>query len=157
MVANPAIQQPSLYPVCGLNHDISQCKKEQARLNAEITKRGGQFTGADESSVGILHDRNKNVKKGLMNIMVLVRDVSCVSLLEVIDRLITFPKNVGPRIRLINSCKIQRLIRRRKLKKSDITKEKKGLSAQVINCIHGEDQEVIVKDEVCKDEVCKVR
>ncbi len=34
MVANPAIQQPSSCPVCGLNHDISQCKEEEARLYA---------------------------------------------------------------------------------------------------------------------------
>jgi hypothetical protein len=27
MVVNPAIQQPSSCPVCGLNHDILQCKK----------------------------------------------------------------------------------------------------------------------------------
>ncbi len=63
--------------------------------------------------VGILRDRNKNVKKGLMNLMVLLRDVSCVSLSEILDGLITFPKNVGPRISLINYGKIQKLIIRR--------------------------------------------
>ncbi len=73
--------------------------------------------------VGILRDRNKNVKIGLMKIMVLVRDVSCVSLSEILDGLITFPKNVGPRISLINYCKIQKRIIRRRLKKSDITME----------------------------------
>jgi hypothetical protein len=41
--------------------------------------------------VGILRDRNKNVKIGLMNIMVLVWDVSCVLLSEIPDGLITFP------------------------------------------------------------------
>jgi hypothetical protein len=63
--------------------------------------------------IGILRDRNKNVKKGLMNIMVLVRDVSCVLLLEILDGFITFPKNVGPRLSLINYSKIQKLIIRR--------------------------------------------
>ncbi len=48
MVENPAIQQPALCPVCGLNHDISQCKKEEARLNAEATKLGGKFPVADK-------------------------------------------------------------------------------------------------------------
>ncbi len=43
MVENPAIQQPFACPVCGLNHDISQCKKEEARLYAE-------FPGADKSA-----------------------------------------------------------------------------------------------------------
>jgi hypothetical protein len=33
-VANPAIQQPSSCPICRSNHDISQCKKEEARLYA---------------------------------------------------------------------------------------------------------------------------
>ncbi len=80
MVANPVIQQPSLCPVCELNLAISQCKKEEARLNAEVTKRGGNFLVRTSQLVGILRDRNKNVKKGLMNIMVLVWDVSCVSL-----------------------------------------------------------------------------
>jgi hypothetical protein len=37
--------------------------------------------------IRILRNRNKNVKKGLMNIMVLVRDVSCASLLEILDHL----------------------------------------------------------------------
>ena len=50
MVANPAIQQPSSCPLCGLNHDISQCKKEEARLNADAMKRGGKFPGADKSA-----------------------------------------------------------------------------------------------------------
>jgi hypothetical protein len=81
--------------------------------------------------VGILRDSNKNVKKGLMNIMVLVRDVSCVSLSEILCGLITCPKTVGPRISLINNCKIQKLFIRRRLKKSDITKETKGLSASI--------------------------
>ncbi len=43
MVMNPAIQQKSSCPVCGLNYDISQCKKEEAILNAEATKRAGNF------------------------------------------------------------------------------------------------------------------
>ncbi len=50
MVVNPAIQQPSSCPVCGLNHDISQCKKEEARLYAEATKRGGNLPGAEKSA-----------------------------------------------------------------------------------------------------------
>jgi hypothetical protein len=79
------------------------------------------------------------MKKGMMNITVLVRDVSCVSLLEILDGLITFRENVGPRISLIDYCKIQQLIKRKRLKKSDSTKETKGsrLSAQVIDCRHG--------------------
>ncbi len=50
--------------------------------------------------VEIFLDKNKNVKKGLTNIMVLVLvwDVPCDSLLEILDGLITFPTNVGPRI-----------------------------------------------------------
>jgi hypothetical protein len=50
MVGNTAIQQPSSCPVCGLNHEISQCKKEEARLNADAMKRGGKFPGADKSA-----------------------------------------------------------------------------------------------------------
>jgi hypothetical protein len=38
MVASPAIQQPFSFPVFRLNHDISQCKKQDSRLNAEATK-----------------------------------------------------------------------------------------------------------------------
>jgi hypothetical protein len=49
MVANLAIQQPSLCPVFELNHDILQCKKEEARLNPEVAKRGWKFPGADKS------------------------------------------------------------------------------------------------------------
>jgi hypothetical protein len=47
MVVNPAIQQPSSCPVCGLNQ---QCTKEEARLYAEATKLGGKFPGADKSA-----------------------------------------------------------------------------------------------------------
>jgi hypothetical protein len=50
MVANPANQQPSSCPVCGLNHDISECKKEDARFYAEAMKQGGKFPGADKSA-----------------------------------------------------------------------------------------------------------
>ncbi len=51
MVANPTIQQASSKcPVCGLNNEISQCRKEEARLNAEATKRGVKFPGADKSA-----------------------------------------------------------------------------------------------------------
>ncbi len=49
-IVNPAIQQPPSCHVCGLNHDISQCKKEEARLYAEAGKRGGKFPGADKSA-----------------------------------------------------------------------------------------------------------
>ncbi len=37
-------------PVCGLKHDISQCKKEEAGLNAKATKRGGKIPGAAKSN-----------------------------------------------------------------------------------------------------------
>jgi hypothetical protein len=90
--------------------------------------------------VRILRDRSKSVRKGLMNIMGLVRDDSCVSLLEILNGLITLLKNVGPRISLINYFKIQKLIIKRTLKTSDITnlKETKSLRAQVINHRHRE-------------------
>ncbi len=52
MVVNPAIQQPSSCPVCGLNLDISQCKKEEARLYTEATKRGEKFPGANKPASG---------------------------------------------------------------------------------------------------------
>ena len=39
-VANPAIQQPAKCTSCGMEHDISQCPKEKARLQNEANKRG---------------------------------------------------------------------------------------------------------------------
>ncbi len=59
-------------------------------------------------------------------------------------------ESVGPKIGLINYCKIQRRMIRRRLKKSYKTKETKGLSAQVISRRHLDDPEVFVKDKVCK-------
>ncbi len=50
MVANLAIQQPSLCLVCGLSHVILQREKEEVRLNAEATKQGGKFPGTDKSA-----------------------------------------------------------------------------------------------------------
>jgi hypothetical protein len=50
MVANPAIQQPSSCLVCGLNDDILQCNREEARLYAAAKKREGKFPGADKSA-----------------------------------------------------------------------------------------------------------
>jgi hypothetical protein len=79
MVANPAIQQPFSCPVCGLNHDILQCKKEELECMQKL-RNEENFLVRTSQLVGILRDRNKNVKIGLMNIMLLVRDVSCVSL-----------------------------------------------------------------------------
>ena len=67
----------------------------------KLQNEEGNFLLRTSQLVGIFRDRNKNVKKGL-NIMVPVRDVSNVSLSEILDGLITFPKNVGPRISLIN-------------------------------------------------------
>jgi hypothetical protein len=86
MVANPAIQQPSSCPICGLNHDISQCKKEEARLNAEATKRGGKEC----------EDRTDASSSGCF---------MCFAL-----GLITFPKIFGPSISLINCCNTKKVI-----------------------------------------------
>jgi hypothetical protein len=58
----------------------------------KLRNEEGNFLVLTSRLVGILRDRNKNVKIGLMNTMVLVRDVLCVSLSEIPDGLITFPK-----------------------------------------------------------------
>ena len=47
--ANPASQN-KVCPVCGENHDISQCPQEEARLNRDAYQRGNRMPGQVSSS-----------------------------------------------------------------------------------------------------------
>ena len=91
-VTNPVIQQPTC-PVCGSNHDTSQCMKELARLNAEATKQGAKLPGAvprfcfkNPSFVGV------EPPEGLEN----VPEIMTISPLEISDLTATHAGPAGP-------------------------------------------------------------
>jgi hypothetical protein len=47
--ANPSMQQQPRCSVCGLEHDVKQCPRENNGLNQEGEERGKLFPGSDKS------------------------------------------------------------------------------------------------------------
>ncbi len=93
--ANPAMQQQPRCSVCGLEHDVKQCPRENNRLNQVGEERGKLFPGSDKSKRRDSRQQQKMKKTELEKIN--REDVTYVLLFEVLDGTIIQIGSAGAR------------------------------------------------------------